>query len=477
LAASAVLSKTGITDKLGKFKMPADAFIVGGTGTATAEAFTYAAGRAGLTAAGRAATVAGTEMSLGAAAGTVAKGFGKGGLVAIPLVVGDYFLEKGIHSTTGASHAVSGGISGGLVGIAAGAAAGGPVGAAVMFALSLGLGVWGGHEKDKEEAKQANEEAQRKYELQVQKINSQNFQKASFYRNRFIETLPKYNYDIDKALKNYTYSNGLQSGTPDYNNWLKSVRGTFSAPTKANLSSPILTDDQLKVQQLFAQQILHTIGTRQKLEDVPPHLTGAELRFLNDRTNNNALDIIDNQVKLTLAHNEYLVKQTNEARQTAIDAFNNDGKIITQLDADTQAFLHADHEFEQVYYRDVVDISREKIINAWYNDQKKYQALDANTTMMAFTGHDAAQFTSGLNKLYRLTEQNALGLGISVADYQKLQATPEAEQASLYESMTQVNKEDTNLDEVVAEGAYHDTHEDINSTDPGMHTEEVKKQS
>jgi hypothetical protein len=92
-------------------------------------------------------------------------------------------------------------------------------------------------------------------------------------------------------------------------------------------------------------------------------------------------------------------------------------------------------------------------------------------TMMAFTGHDAAQFTSGLNKLYRLTEQNALGLGISVADYQKLQATPEAEQASLYESMTQVNKEDTNLDEVVAEGAYDDTHEDINSTDPGMHTE------
>ena len=359
--------------------MPADAFIVGGTGTATAEAFTYAAGRAGLTAAGRAAAVAGTEMSLGAAAGTVAKGFGKGGLVAIPLVVGDYFLEKGIHSTTGVSHAVSGGISGGLVGIAAGAMAGGPIGAAVMFALSLGLGVWGGHEKDKEEAKQANEEAQRKYELQVQRINSKNYQTASSYRNMFIETLPKYNYDVDKALNNFRYRTGLAGA--DYNNWLKSVKGTFSAPTKANLSSPILTGDQLKVQQLMAQQILHSIGTRrmkqaaaagteQNLEDIPPKLTSAELRFLNDRTNNNALDIIDNQVKLTLAHNEYLVKQTNEARQTAIDAFNNDGKIITQLDADTQAFLHADHEFEQVYYRDVVDISREKIINAWYNDQK-----------------------------------------------------------------------------------------------------------
>ena len=42
--------------------------------------------------------------------------------------------------------------------------------------------------------------------------------------------------------------------------------------------------------------------------------------------------------------------------------------------------------------------------------------------------------------------------------------------------MTQVDNEDTNLDEVVAEAAYEDTHEDINSTDPGMHTENVKKQ-
>ena len=41
--------------------------------------------------------------------------------------------------------------------------------------------------------------------------------------------------------------------------------------------------------------------------------------------------------------------------------------------------------------------------------------------------------------------------------------------------VTQVDKTDTNLDEVVAEGAYEDTHEEINPTDNNLHSEEVRK--
>jgi len=455
LAAAAVLSKTGITDKLGKFKMPADAFIVGGTGTSTAEAFTYAAGRAGLGAA--------TEIS---AAG-LASGFAKGGALAVPLVVGNYYLEKSL-SGAGMSHMAAGGAAGAVTGIAAGAMMGGPVGAGIMYAISVGIGLSEGAKRDKEQM-------EAKYQAKVARVDSKNFQKASFYRNKFVESLPKYNYNIQDALAAFPNKTGLQRERADYNDWMMSVTGTFSAPTNQNLTSPILTGDALKVQQLMTQQILHRIGTQQKLEDTPPQLTSAELRFLNDRTNNNALDIIDNQVKLSLAHNEYLIKQTNEARQTAIDAFNKEGKVLTELDENTQAFLENDHDFEQLYYSNVVDSSRKKVIDAWYNDQVKFEDLDETTKMFAFTGHDSSQFTQGIKKLYRITEQNALGLGISVSDYQKLQSAQGDNQRQLYESMAQVDKNDTNLDETVAEGAYEDSHQDINATDNNLHSQEVKQ--
>jgi len=405
----------------------------------------------------------------------------EGGVIGLALVPEDIllnnaFLNAGLNHT--GANALSGTFTGvtatavGTIGAISLGAAPETLGLSLLIgglatAISAGIGAVTGAEQDKAEQEMVN--------------------KTNLYstgRTRLLMSLPKNDYDFDKALSNFAEKDTLGLDDPSWKAFSSSAKNIFN-PKPSNIPQPAndnLTDEEKKINDLFNKYVTHNlINSICKSNDCKEikkqdrgELTEDEKNFLEDATKGTWLRQANMNIELTKQEMKYTQKRINKAQKYMLNAWTNEGKVLTQLDPYQVETAKLDPTFIQRYEQAVKIDAQQKVLNAYQKDQTKIEQLPKNVRDMANADQE---FSHMIHQYYETMETTAGQLDVSVPQLIQLQKLQGEEQKDKYQEIQFNNikqnqvvvdkaKEISNEEDQVREAGFYDIDQAILETDP-----------
>jgi hypothetical protein len=433
----------------------------------------------------RAGLSAGEEALTGVG---LAKGFTKGAVLA-PIAIGaDMLLSSQLNKVIH-SHAATGAISGGVVAglITALAAAGegtavastaaapetagtslvGYIPAALLIGTSSLLGFLTGQSQDKQEKQQK--------ELNARYTN------VNMDRRQIIKILPRVNYDIDRAIKEYGGTLDLGVGLDDYDNWYEGVKSSFSNNPVTPTNDTKNNDEKLNT--YYSKYILHQMienlcaggkSCSQLRKQDPGLLTADEYKYLKEKAGDNWQDFADTSIQLSLEQNRYKHDKMQSAQDTIIQAWKIDKKVLNQIDPKVVELAMQDPTFKERFEEYIKADALNIVVDSYYDNQTKIEQLPKNVRDTANLNKD---FNVIIHRMYNTIEQQADQLDITIPQVIKLQGVPADQQKKEYSKIVFDNsKEDpavlaqakkiVEMEDLVREEDFYDLDQALLTTDP-----------
>jgi hypothetical protein len=388
----------------------------------------------------RAGLSAGEEALTGVG---LAKGFTKGAVLA-PIAIGADMLlssqlNKVIHSHA-ATGAISGGVVAGLITALASAGEGtavastaaapetagtslvGYIPAALLIGTSSLLGFLTGQSQDKQEKQQK--------ELNARYTN------VNMDRRQIIKILPRVNYDIDRAIKEYGGTLDLGVGLDDYDNWYEGVKSSFSNNPVTPTNDTKNNDEKLNT--YYSKYILHQMienlcaggkSCSQLRKQDPGLLTADEYKYLKEKAGDNWQDFADTSIQLSLEQNRYKHDKMQSAQDTIIQAWKIDKKVLNQIDPKVVELANLDPSFKERYQEYIRADALNIVVDSYYDNQTKIEQLPKNVRDTANMNKD---FNVIIHRMYNTIEQQADQLDITIPQVIKLQGVPADQQKKEY---------------------------------------------
>ena len=353
------------------------------------------------------------------------------GLASMPI---DMLLNSSLRSA-GLSHTASNMISSGVVGTGttAGIMAVGGAGASETFGTSLvvaGLAVGAleliafltGQSADK----------------QIEERNNVNEA-----RNKFIDTLPNYDYDFIKALQGWKGASlGVNKG--DWETWSKNAQSVFTGnpydykPPKSEDTS-LSEEDRAKMGKYFQKYMIHELVKKvcsgkecssDLINQDKGELDENEIRFLNDITDRTWQAQADMQVNYSMKEMEYTQQRVQKAKQEIINNWEKNGRLPEQLeDKNILKTANLDPNFKNAFDNAVKLDAQRQVVNAYMNNQTKIENLPENIQKMARLDKE---FDYMIHVYYEDIEHQAGRMNISVPQLIELQGLPQDKQTNKY---------------------------------------------
>ena len=279
-------------------------------------------------------------------------------------------------------------------------------------------------------------------------------------RTRFLRTLPKYDYDFNKAWTAFDDKDGLGMREDDYGDWANNTRGIFAEVPKipnvkqqnpnidpetgefnqyANLDTtgmtPVEAQNAAVAQNLYQRALNNAMIDRvcqeatgecnaNLLAHKQRELLPEEVEFLNQQSAGLAFPTIANQVELQYQEFEMLHGRQSAARQEIKRLWDED-KIDIYLDPDEQDQLMIDRSntstnFTQEMQDYIRDSTQREIMAAYYHDGTKIDDIDPAIAAAA-SRYDEGYYQA-INTFYNGMEYNANQLGLDIFQLMELQA-------------------------------------------------------
>ena len=466
----------GVSQLLSQAKVNkyANAVISAGSGDIGGRIMAYGAKRIALKAGVRTAQVEALSAKTLLRGGLEGAGFA---LAAMPI---DNLLNNALRST-GMSHTASNMLSAGAVG-AGGIMVTGLVAAPETFGMSIPVAVLSAGLLELT-AFLSGKDA----DADVDKIKSNN--KA---RNELVDTLPKYNYNFDKAFQafvNEGKSGGLGMDAADWPTFKASMQNAFSEkgitmPDKTAKGTKKPSEDEIRTQKYFAKYILHNLIKKvcagkecnpDLLKQDQGELTDYETNVLNAKTDFTWQTRADMQINMSMKQMEYTSIRVQDAKRDLIDNWNNNKKLPEQMEDKTVLKLaNLDPNFKSAFNNAVKLDAQRTVVDAFYKDQTKMENLPENIQKMANLDKD---FYYHIHIFYEDTEKQAAKMNLSVPQLIQLQGLPEKEQNQKYRGFqfdyAKMNEKTVNQaqdiakeEDTVREAGYYDIDQAYLSTDP-----------
>lgn len=420
--------------------------------------------------------------------GGLAKGFTKGAVLA-PIAIGaDMLLSSQLNKVIH-SHASTGAISGGVVAglITAMASAGeatavastasapetagtsivGYIPAGLLIGTSSLLGFLTGQSQDKQEKQQK--------ELNTRYTN------VNMDRRQIIKFLPRVNYDIDRAIKEYRGTLDLGVGLDDYDNWYEGVKSSFSNNPVTPTNDTKNNDEKLNT--YYSKYILHQMienlcaggkSCTQLRKQDPGALTADEYKYLQEKAGNNWADFANTNIQLSLEQNRFKHDKMQSAQDTIIQAWKNDKKVLNQIDPTIVELAMLDPSFKNRYEAYIKDDAMNIVVDSYYDNQTKIEQLPKNVRDTANMNTD---FNAIIHRMYNTIEQQADQMDITIPQVIKLQGTPADQQKRAYGKIVFDNsklnptvlaqaKKIVEMEDLVREEDFYDLDQALLTTDP-----------
>jgi hypothetical protein len=483
-----LMGKAGVDNK---YAIAAGA---GGAGGAGARILTMAGSRA-LTR-GAATTVAETATYTAIRGGTsLLRGAAEGAVVGIVLMPVDMALNTAFVNH-GMSHAganvASGALVGGgataltTIGLASLGAAGETLGASlVVGAIAMGvtslIGFFTGKSQDRKEKKAKEQE-----EIAERAITHLNT--TSTARQRFLETLPNYGYDFNKALAAFTDKDNLGIDDDTWSSFSSNVGNMFkprpsNSPPPTHTSGEPPTGEEKRINDLFSQYITHELigrvctgdtGCEELKRQDNGELTEDEVNFLNDKTGSTWRNSANMQVEMSVQELNYTRQRMGNAQLEMLNAWNKEQKVANQLDPYVVQTASLDPTFRQRYDLAVKLDAEQRVVDAYQNNQTKIEQLPKNVRDMANTD---PEFDNMIHTYYNSMETTAGQLDITIPQLIHLQGLSGDKQKDKYQEFQFDNikqdpvvvaeaKEISSEEDQVRQAGFYDIDQAFLETDP-----------
>lgn len=450
------------------------------------------------------------------ARGLFTSGLKSGGitLIAMPL---DNLLNNGLRSL-GYSHTLSNMVSTGTVSTAA-IMAGGAEAAPETYGMSFVMATLAVSVLELQ-AFITGQDA----DAEVKKINE-----ANKVRSEFIDTLPNYDYNFDKAFEAFDKDkkSGLNVDSADWPAFKASMENTFTLKPKPihserlppipkhvlaeirrlensysavdktrakkmrsvyenrKLNSGLTEKEEKVVQSYFGKYVLHNLIKKvcsgnsscnpELLKQDKGELTDEEKSVLNEKTDFTWQSRADMQVNVSMKEMEYTQKRVQSAKEEILNNWDQNKKLPEQMDdKSVLAVANIDPNFKSAFDNAVKLESQRMVVDAFYKDQTKMENLPENIQKMANLDKD---FYYNIHIFYEDTEKQAAKMNLSVPQLIQLQGVPEKEQTKMYrqfqfdyakmDTSTVNQAQDISKEEdTVREAGYYDIDQAYLSTDP-----------
>lgn len=393
-------------------------------------------GAAGDTAARMAARIG--QRAAGRAAVSIGRGIAEGGALGVVSFAADQALNSWLVSQ-GANHSISNIVSSSVVGVATAgistailassvAAAPETLGLSLLVGglFTLGSAIYGGvtgAQEDREE-----------------QTRRRNMQTYAFNRENLLRTLPRFDYDLDRALRAFRNRPGLGEDDPSWATFTDSIRRTFSdspsAHPPANLQDESLTPEQRRVQQLYDKHIRHSVFSAvcdgASCQGDPGALTSDEEEFLNEQTQSTWRSQASVQVQFGIQQLRYNRQRVESAQQAILDAWQTENKLPEDLEPRLVETANLDPSFHDRFQAHIQADAQRRVIDAFYDSQTRIDDLPPNIRDTALSD---PHFGTLINSYYQDIDSTAARLGISTRQVQELQSLSQEEAATRYASI------------------------------------------
>jgi hypothetical protein len=361
-------------------------------------------------------------------------------------------------------------------------------------------------------------------DAEVKKINE-----ANKVRSEFIDTLPNYDYNFDKAFEAFDKDkkSGLNTDSADWTAFKASMQNTFTMKPKPihseglapipkhilaeirrletsgsavdktraknmrsvydnrKLKSGLTEKEEKVVQSYFGKYVLHNLIKKvcsgnsscnpELLKQDKGELTDEEKSVLNEKTDFTWQSRADMQVNVSMKEMEYTQKRVQSAKEDIINNWEQNKKLPEQMeDKSVLAIANIDPNFKSAFDNAVKLESQRMVVDAFYKDQTKMENLPENIQKMANLDKS---FYYNIHVFYQDTEKQAAKMNLSVPQLIQLQGLPEKEQTKMYrqfqfdyakmDTSTVNEAQDISKEEdTVREAGYYDIDQAYLQTDP-----------
>ena len=437
-----------------------------------------------------------TTYALERAAGKVATGATRsaltgaveGGIFGLATVPADMALNSYLVKKKGLSHTSANVISttataGTLTSVIIGASLAGAIetGGASLVAGVTALGVgevialFSGMSEDKKE--------QERQEV-IKTIKTTNSA-----RQRLLASLPKYNYDYDKAFKYFKDKDQLGIDRPDWKPFMTKAFQIFKYSDWSNKELPASDpskepsgDDKLLAhymsryitRKLIERTCANVECSEETKRNMPKELDQKDIEWLNDKTAETWRNIADLNVEQAYQENKLTNKRVEEARKIVINNWKQSQQLPESLDTQVTKYANLDGKWLDSYKNYINGEAENFAIDAYNNNQTKQGQLPQYIKDALAYNPDTVV---SLNNYYKHIEEASKAINVSPEQYITLQKTPSNEQKNLYnkyqfeakqadpQAVEEAGKIST-MEDKVKEGGYYDVDDAILKTDP-----------
>ena len=425
------------------------------------------------------------ETLAAATAKGLARGALEGGIIGVVLtpvdMIFNQYLYNRIHSHAKANAISSLTIGGATVGASAGIMAASETAAPFTEGVSLVVGsvavgaitAYGWITGDTEDKREQ------------EKIN--NIKATSSARTQLIKSLPKYKYNLDRAIDKFPNKSALGIDDESWSGFKSGLESTFGGTTPtptitdkpkekatdkatdkatqvaaviSTLTAPLTggagalitgqevekerqkkmaTADQEKINKLFEQQITHytikelckkgTCSNELKSKDKGA-LNKEEYDWLNNKMSGTLTEQENLQIQLNLQSLKFTQTQILQSQTQMLNSWNNKQELITNQDTLRRAYL--DTTWKERFDTYAKLDAQRRVVRAYQDNQTTLDQLPKDIRDMANLD---PEFESTIQKYYSDMATTARDMNISIPQLVQIQGTPLAQQQRVYEGM------------------------------------------
>lgn len=391
---------------------------------------------------------------------TIARGAMEGGVIGVALTPVDLIANSllftatnnhaasNVISTTGVGVAATGlaaWLAGASVATAEGSAAAAPETAGISLIPGLVItgifatlgGILGANQDKKE--KEARE-------------TIANIRQTSSARTELIKSLPKYKYNLQKAINNFPNKANLGIDDDSWDSFTYNLQSIFNdkPPSQPKGANAETTEEGEKINRLFSQQVTHyTIQevckkggcSQEMLARNKGALSKKDYDWLNEKMAGTLLQQENLQIQLNLQTLKFTQKRIKQSQQVMLDSWNKDQKLIT--DPNTLAFAYTDPTWKNRFDTYAKLNAQYLIVHAYQTNQTTYNNMSKDIQTMA---NKDPEFLSSIRQYYTDMATTSRDLNISVPQLIQIQGTPQNQQQRVYEGFQFDNiKQDPNV--------------------------------